>query len=391
MSELLTAAPRRVRTRALAAALPQVPVAGQALPPVSLPRESEGAADRSPVLWTGVPRQGIEAARARAWQGLRSAQVRWAELLLRVAPHLTLLAIVLAAVWVGGIQRPVATLERAPSLTLEHPPISPRVPLFPDQSAVLPPSFLVRPVDPAPVARAQSQPSYELRTYVVQPGDTVWDIGERAGVGMWSVLWTNELEDDETLRPGQVLRIPPVPGTGRTVAAGDTLESIANRFKVDERTIVIANNLRPGVEPLVGAYLFVPGGRLPIPELIPGHATGRIGWPARGWISSYYSGWHPGIDVAASHGVPVYAADGGVVASTGWDRRGYGNRIVIDHRNGYVTTYSHLSRFLVGPGQLVQKGAVIGHNGSTGNSTGPHLHFEVLRNGYYVNPLQFLR
>ncbi len=231
-----------------------------------------------------------------------------------------------------------------------------------------------------------------MRTHVVQSGDTISAIAARYshyGVGMYDILWTNELEVDTTIHPGNVLRIPPQPGAGRTVKEGDTLESIAKRFKVDQQVIVTANNLQPDAELVVGTYLFVPGGRLPIPELIPGYASGQLRWPAAGWISDRYRSGHPGIDMAANHGAPIYAADGGIVRSAGWNG-GYGNQVVVDHRNGFVTTYSHLSRFLVGPGQLVAKGSIIGRNGSTGYSTGPHLHFEVLRNGYYVNPLNFL-
>ena len=229
-----------------------------------------------------------------------------------------------------------------------------------------------------------------MRTYTVQQGDTISAIAARYGMEMWPVLWTNELDADQTIRPGQELRIPPVPGAGRTVKEGDTLESIAKRFKVNPEVIVIANELQPGAPLVAGTYLFVPGGQLPIPERTPGLATGLLRWPARGWISAYYTTGHPGIDIAAAHGVPIYAADGGVVRSAGWNG-GYGNQVVIDHRNGFVTTYSHLSRYFFGAGQLVAKGSMIGHNGSTGNSTGPHLHFEVIRNGYYVNPLNFLR
>ena len=224
----------------------------------------------------------------------------------------------------------------------------------------------------------------------MQQGENPSIIGERYGVDMYSMLWTNELENGETIRPGQHLRIPPVPGAGRTVKEGDTLESIAKRFEVDPEVIVTANKLQPGAKLVVGTYLFVPGGRLPIPELTPGYATGRLVWPARGRITAGYTTGHPGIDIADNHGVPIYAADGGVVRRAGWDG-GYGNRVVIDHRNGFVTTYSHLSRFFFGQGQLVAKGTMIGRNGSTGYSTGPHLHFEVFRNGYFVNPLNFLR
>ena len=297
--------------------------------------------------------------------------------MLRFGPHLTVLTIVLLVVSLGSVQPPPATLERASNLPLDQPLLTAAD--SPADSLALP-EYRVR----------VFQPSDKPRTHIVQPGENVSVIAASYGMEMWPVLWTNELEVDQTIQPGRELRIPPVPGAGRTVKEGDTLESIAKRFEVDPEVIVTANKLQPGADLVVGTYLFVPGGRLPIPELTPGLATGRLRWPARGGISAEYTAGHPGIDIAAAHGVPVLAADGGVVWRSGWNG-GYGNQVVIDHRNGIVTTYSHLSRFFVGRGQLVAKGSMIGRNGSTGNSTGPHLHFEVIRNGYYANPRNFLR
>ena len=291
-----------------------------------------------------------------------------------------MLTIVLLVVSFGRIQPP-SSLERASNQPLDQPLLTAAD--SPAESLALP-EYQVREVE------SGSQSSGEMRTYIVQQGDSVSAIAARYGMEMWPLLWTNELEADQTIRPGDTLRIPPVPGAGRTVKEGDTLESLAKKFDVDPEVIVIANELQPGAQLVVGTYLFVPSGRLPIPELTPGYATGLLRWPARGWISAYFTVGHPGIDIAANHGVPIYAADGGVVRRAGWNG-GYGNQVVIDHRNGFVTTYSHLSRYFFGAGQLVAKGTMIGHNGSTGNSTGPHLHFEVIRNGYYVNPLDFLR
>ena len=320
---------------------------------------------------------GLAASWGRAWQQPLSSRARQAEQLLRDGPLLTLLTIVLLVVAFGGVRRPAA-LDLGAYLPLEDPPLT---------SAAGPralPEYRVREVD------GDSQSSGEMRTYIVQQGDTVSAIADRHYTEMWPLLWTNELDADQTIRPGDTLRIPPVPGAGRTVKAGDTLESLAKRFEVDPEVIVTANKLQPGAPLVVGTYLFVPGGRLPIPELTPGYASGRLRWPARGRITDWYRPGHPGIDIAANHGVPIYAADGGVVRSAFWNGN-YGNQVVINHRNGFVTSYSHLSSFAVGAGQLVAKGSVIGYNGSTGYSTGPHLHFEVIRNGYYVNPLDFLR
>lgn len=338
------------------------------LSPTSLPRD---ATHHSPGHRPATPRNGLAAAWVRAGQ---------ADQLLRIGPHLAVLTIVLLVVSFGRIQPP-SSLERASNQPLDQPLLTAAD--SPAESLALP-EYQVREVE------SGSQSSGEMRTYTVQQGDSVSAIAARYGMEMWPLLWTNELEADQTIRPGDTLRIPPVPGTGRTVKEGDTLESLAKKFDVDPEVIVIANELQPGAQLLVGTYLFVPGGRLPIPELTPGYATGLLRWPARGWISAYFTVRHPGIDIAANHGVPIYAADGGVVRSAFWNGN-YGNQVVINHRNGFETRYSHLSSFEVGAGQLVAKGSVIGYNGSTGYSTGPHLHFEVIRNGRYVNPLNFLR
>ena len=373
MSELLTRTPRPVRTRARAPD-PQAPLAGQVLPPTSLPRD---AVHHSPGHRPATPRNGLAAAWASAGHGLLATGAGQPAQLLRVGPPLTVLTIVLLVVAFGGVQRP-APLDLGAYLPLEDPPLT----------AAAGPSALreypVREVD------GSAQSSGEMRSYIVQQGDTISAIAARHYMEMWPLLWTNELEADQTIRPGDTLRIPPMSGAGRTVKDGDTLDSLAKRFKVEPEVIVIANELQPDAPLVVGTYLFVPGGQRPIPELTPGYATGRLRWPARGWISDRYRPGHPGLDIAAAHGVPIYAADGGIVRSAFWNGN-YGNQVVINHRNGILTSYSHLSSFAVGAGQLVAKGSIIGYNGSTGYSTGPHLHFEVIRNGYYVNPLNLLR
>ena len=360
---------------------PQAPPAGRVLRPISLSDGANGPTGRPPHR----PRQWgdrIVAAWSHAWQGLLASRAGQSEQFVRVGPPLTVLAIVLLAVAFGGVERPAAALDLGAFLPVEDPPL-----IAADSSVgrLALPEYQVREID------EDSQPSGEMRFYTVQPGDTISAIATRHYMDQWPLLWTNELETDQTIRPGDKIRIPPQSGAGRTVQAGDTLESIAKKFSVDPAVIVAypENKLQPGADLVVGTYLFVPGGTLPIPELTPGYATGKLRWPARGRITDRYRPGHPGLDIAANHGVPIYAADGGVVRSAFWNGN-YGNQVVIDHRNGIVTSYSHLSGFAVGRGQLVAKGSRIGYNGSTGYSTGPHLHFEVIINGYYVDPLKKL-
>jgi murein DD-endopeptidase MepM/ murein hydrolase activator NlpD len=133
-------------------------------------------------------------------------------------------------------------------------------------------------------------------------------------------------------------------------------------------------------------------GTKPVPATV---GTGRFLWPVsgRGTVTSRYGprgrGFHTGVDIASARGTGILAADNGTVIQSGW-QGSYGNIITIDHGNGYRTRYAHNSANLVSVGQRVQRGQQIARMGSTGNSTGPHLHFEVLRNGSHVNPMQFL-
>ena len=278
-------------------------------------------------------------------------------------------------------------------------------------------------------------PSRERRgviTYTVQAGDTLFGIASQFGLQPESILWANydTLEDNpHLLKPGQDLAIPPVNGIIYTVAEGDTVESIAETYKVTPDAIYTAgyewNLLKPGEQPFVGASLIIPGGSrefkawsISAAENAPQTnsydtsgapvARGNIGacgnvagglvgtgtfiWPApKHWVSgNNYAAWHPGIDIAAKLGDPIYAADNGVVIYAGWNNWGYGNLVVIDHGNGWQTWYAHNSEIYVSCGQNVYQGSVISAAGSTGRSTGPHLHFETRFQGTLPNPFNVL-
>jgi murein DD-endopeptidase MepM/ murein hydrolase activator NlpD len=266
--------------------------------------------------------------------------------------------------------------------------------------------------------------SDKLRRYKVRAGDTLTGIASRHGVSMMTLWWANKLKSKDDLKVGQVLVVPPVNGLVVTVAAGDTLASIAAANDVDAARIVKLNSLT--AETLViGQVLILPGARgeaypTPKPTKRPTvrvatvsrpttsrpttrstkppsrYTGGAFGWPvAGGYISQYFSYGHPAIDIAGDYGLGIKAAAAGRVIFAGWKNNGGGYQVWISHGNGLFTTYSHMSSVAVGSGRNVGRGTFIGRLGSSGWSTGPHLHFEVWRGaiwsgGSRVNPLAYL-
>ncbi len=260
------------------------------------------------------------------------------------------------------------------------------------------------------------KPRYSVVEYRVKRGDSVFAISEEYKLKPESILWANYevLQDSpDSLRPGQVLKIPPTDGIYYQWKENDTLESIANEYKttVDDILNYPGNDIdltNPKIES--GSWVMLPGGEREFVQwLVPTIAQGKSGtsgtsqsacpggavgsgsfvWPADNHFLSgndYWSG-HLGIDIAAGEGAPVYAADSGVVTmSQGGYNYGYGNVIQIDHGNGYSTVYAHLSTLGVGVCASVGAGQWIGSAGNTGNSQGAHLHFEVRLNGGFINP-----
>jgi len=248
------------------------------------------------------------------------------------------------------------------------------------------------------------RPRLEIVTYVVQPGDTAELIAQSFGLQPTTLMWSNpEMEKmPDLLQVGQVLTILPLDGVYHTVAADETLESLAEKYKVTiEAIATCAFNTISEDEPLaIGDKLIVPGGTKPFvvrevtayqgPVQTKVAGAGIFYWPAAGVLTQGYWYGHRAIDIGGSVGAAIVASDGGFVSFAGWTDIGYGYLIVLDHANGFQTYYAHLSRIFVSEGEPVQAGEVIGAMGSTGNSTGPHLHYEIRYNGYPTNPLIYL-
>lgn len=180
-----------------------------------------------------------------------------------------------------------------------------------------------------------------------------------------------------------------------TVSKGDSLSSIATRYHADPQTIIDYpyNNFGEDLTLKVGQVIIVPNGSIDNPAATPAipTGTGQFTWPVRAYASQYASWWHPGsIDIAAVVGTPVKAADNGRVATVEKLTTGYGWHVILDHEDGLASLYGHMSEIKVEVGQIVSKGDVIGLVGSTGRSTGPHLHFEVKRGTTYVDPMSLL-
>ncbi|MFC2029255.1 peptidoglycan DD-metalloendopeptidase family protein [Chloroflexota bacterium] len=257
-------------------------------------------------------------------------------------------------------------------------------------------------------ARAERD-TMEVFTYTVQPNDNLWVIASGFGLQVETVAWANpEVEKaPDLLSVGQVLVILPVDGIVHTVLPGDTLKKLAKDYKSTVEKIVGFEGNELAEAPYVltpGTELVIPGGRkqvVPWQKIYPmtwvgappkgaARGSGRFAWPGRGTLTQGFWSAHLAVDIANRTGVPIYAADAGYVRQAGQDTWGYGNQVVIDHGNGFVTRYAHLDTIKVRAGQSVQKNEQIGTMGNTGRSTGPHLHFEVIQNGVKRNPLGYL-
>ena len=381
------------------------------------PSESASQKNRLLAVWDTLSRAGL------------------AEITLRLGTHVLLIALILFVAW--GMRRfyfyaqaDSTSQEAAFAAPLPTPTYTPTAPELPPFEPRL--SFTSGISRVAMIhTTIPTRPRAEVTKYTVQKGDTIFGIAEKFGLQPETILWGNQYvlaDNPHNLREGQELNILPVNGTYYKWQAGDGLNGVAKFFGVDPNDIVnypgnhlnpdtIGDFAHPNIEP--GTWLIVPGGTREFVDwsapaisrenpstakvLGPGACgsvvDGPVGIGAFIWPSNhhYLSGFdyspatnHRGIDIDGDLGDAVYAADNGVVVYAGWNNWGYGNVVVINHGNGWQTLYAHLSAYNVGCGQGVWQGSVIGAIGSTGNSTGPHLHFEMMYNGTKVNPHDYL-
>jgi len=259
-----------------------------------------------------------------------------------------------------------------------------------------------------PVTVISEKPRDKIIEYEVKSGDTISSIAKDYGVSDETIYWENNLSKNSQIKEGEKLRILPVSGVAHKVEAGDTIYSIAKKYQANAQPIIDFpfNDVGDDFQLSTGEVLIIPDGAPPAaPKPAPTQylasekqnvsvtdlGSAQFIWPASGSLAQYFSWYHPAIDISNLGGGAIRASDSGTVVVAGWpDGSGYGNRVILDHGNGYTTLYAHMSRVYVSPGQQVGKGEVLGAMGATGRATGVHLHFEVIKGGAHLNPLSVL-
>lgn len=243
----------------------------------------------------------------------------------------------------------------------------------------------------------------EIKEYLVKDGDSLWTIANEFNVTVDTLFGSNPLKDPDYLKPGVKLKIPNQNGLFYTVRKGDVLGAIAKAFSVDIDKIAGVNKIKKDGPLSVGQVLFLPGASQAAQKQSGSSVSGSrrsFRWPVVGRINSPY-GWrrhplsgrrsfHSGIDIKATRHTKIKAAKAGTVVHAGW-MGGYGRVVVVRHDSTYSTLYGHCERLYVKKGQKVSLGAVIASVGSSGRTTGPHLHFEVRVHNRPDNPLKYLR
>lgn len=244
--------------------------------------------------------------------------------------------------------------------------------------------------------RALSTPKpLGYQPYTIAKGDMIGEIANRFGLTQDTLLSVNGIKNARLIQIGRTINIPNQDGILHVFKKSDTLSALAEKYEIEEEGIRIANGIIEG-EPKAGEPVFLPSARLARIDLQ--EINGDLfRWPVRGGAVSSRYGWrtspftgakqfHSGLDIAAPHGSPLRAAMAGRVSATGFDVNS-GNYVVIAHHSGYRTFYGHMDVIRVKTGDYIDEGQRIGDVGSTGLSTGSHVHFTVFKNGVTVNPI----
>lgn len=338
----------------------------------------------------------------------------------RAAGYIVLVIVVglIALGWRFGVAGDVVQANEAPVATIgdgagETSPLEPEIASV--APAVDAPIIVDAALAPAPIPNTfiGHKPEHEFVIYRVERGDTPNGIADKFGIQATTLLGGNPTLSQESslLQTGVDLIILPIDGVLHDVQPGDTLESISAQYGVPVETIIAyaPNKLEFPFRLYPETQLMVPGAvrdifvwTPPSLESVRGRSTGSGVAPlivgtgtfiypvnSRNFTQYYWYG-HPGIDIALGEGASVIASDTGTVTFAGWNIYGYGNLIVVNHGNGYETFYAHLNSINVVPGQIVYQGNVIGSTGNTGNSSGPHIHFEIRANGVQDDPCWYV-
>jgi LysM repeat protein len=364
---------------------------------------------------------------AKAWR-LRSDRQVVASFLGRYGAHFGILTLALVLILLGNVafaRVGVAEVSNTPVQVIAEPIAKPTtLKVSSDLAAWQAPTSEAISRKALPHTKIPERVRLGVITYTVQQDDTIWGIAEAYKLQPSTLVWSNmEVLQGAPwlLQPGLTLEIPPVDGAYHTVGEGESIASIAEDYEIEVSALYnMWNALQPGDALEVGQRLVIPNGvgedfdwEPPPPPVQAGVASadysygfcgnvGVSGPGANGWFmlptGSYsVSGWtfhdprnptHIGLDYACNLGDAIYSADNGVVVYAGW-ATGYGNLVKVDHGNGYMTYYAHLNSIWVSCGQAVYQGTVVGPCGTTGWSSGPHLHYEIRLGGVPQNPVLY--
>jgi len=253
------------------------------------------------------------------------------------------------------------------------------------------------------------KPRDKILNYTAQKGDTISTVARKFGISTETIKWSNDMSDDD-LAIGDELKILPVSGISHKVSNGDTIYTIAKKYDteaqkiadfpfndfanpenfalVEGQMLVVPDGIKPSARPVIRRPTYFASG--PVTQIVGGGFT----WPLRGGVSQFASWYHMALDIMSDVGTPVVAGQSGTVTKVNvgsWDG-GYGTNVIVDNGSGDSSLYAHMSSVNVGVGQQVVGGrTIVGWVGMTGRTTGPHLHFEIRKNGSPVNPISYLQ